>query len=146
MRAFADRLIEITERHAEKISDQWSKAVRTNLRTPSFHSKPHNECIQQGMDFYKKLRDIFFSEKPYTEVYRFFSKYAEDRYLEGTPLKETIYALIMMRRHMWLYADVQAMFLTPLDQHKAIESINKTIRIFDHGTYFVIQKYEEMSR
>ena len=31
------------------------------------------------------------------------------------PLEEAIYALIMMRRHLWLYADFQALFLTALD-------------------------------
>ncbi len=146
MKAFADKLIGVTERHAGEISEQWGKAVRTNPRTPSYHSMTQDQCVLHAMDFYKNLGRVYFSEKPYTEVTEYFTKYAEERYKEGIPLHEAIYALIMMRRHIWLYADFQAVILTGLDQQQSVESINKTIRVFDHGIYLVIQKYEEMSK
>ena len=146
MKAFADKLIGVTERHAGEISEQWGKAVRTNPRTPSYHSMTQDQCVLHAMDFYKNLGRVYFSEKPYTEVTEYFTKYAEERYKEGIPLHEAIYALIMMRRHIWLYADFQAVILTGLDQQQSVESINKTIRVFDHGIYLVIRKYEEMSK
>ena len=50
----------------------------------------------------------------------------------------------MMRRQIWLYADIQAIFVTPMEHHQAVASITKTIRIFDHGIYAVIKRYEEL--
>ena len=52
----------------------------------------------------------------------------------------------MLRRHMWLFADFQAIFTTALDQYKAVESINRTIRLFDHGIYIITKKYGEMEK
>jgi hypothetical protein len=49
-----------------------------------------------------------------------------------------------MRRHIWLYADSQATFVTPMDHLQAIEALNKTIRLFDLGTLFVAQKYDAL--
>jgi len=144
--AFADKLIEITERHTDKMSRRWCESVRTNPRTPSYHSKTPDQCILHAVDFYKNLRRIYFSAKPYTEVNKFFTRYAEESFREGTPLHEAAYALIMMRRHMWLFADFQAMFVTPLDNQQAVETINKTIRLFDHGLYILIQKYGELNQ
>jgi len=141
MKIFADKLINITERHKEEIAKQWCKAIRTNPRTPSFHRVDEAKCFEHALNFYTNLRRIYFSEKPYTEVREYFARYAEASIEEHIPLHETIYALIMMRRHMWLYADFQAPFLTAIDHHQAVETINKTIRIFDHGIYLVIQKY-----
>jgi hypothetical protein len=144
--AFADKLIEVTEHHAVDISKQWCNAVRTNPRTPTYHKMSAEACFPRAVDFYKNLRRIYFSERPYTEVQQYFSTYAEQAYKESIPLSEAIYALIMMRRHMWLYADFQAIFVTGPDHQQAVESITKTIRLFDHGTYLVARKYEELNQ
>ncbi len=145
MRAFADKLIDILGKHRNEIALQWCRSIRTNPRTPSFHSLKPDECAENALDFYKNLERIYFSEKPYTEVREYFVEYAGSMYKHGIPLHEAAYALIMMRRHMWLYADFQAPFLTAIEHHQAVETINKTIRIFDHGLYLLIQTYTEMA-
>jgi hypothetical protein len=146
MKAFADKLIEITERHAQKISEQWCRDIRRNNRTPTYHTIPHEQCVMQAVNFYKNLSRIYFSHRPSRDVYEYFTHYAEDRYNEGIPCPEAIYALLMMRRHMWEYADSQAHFLTPIHHLQAIEALNKTIRIFDLGTFFVVQKYDALRK
>jgi len=145
MEVFADKLINITRHNADSIAEQWAKAVTSNPRTPSYHSVPVEECKQQARDFYKNLRSIYFSEKPYEESSIFFTKFAEDRYREGIPLSEAVYVLIMMRRHLWLYADFQTPFLAGLDIKQKVGTINTTIRIFDHGIYTIIKKYGELA-
>jgi hypothetical protein len=61
-------------------------------------------------------------------------------------LHEATYALIMMRRHLWLYADMQAIYQTGFDFIQGIENINRTILIFDYATHLVSKKYLEMKR
>ena len=146
MKVFADKLIEITETHAQEISEQWCKDIRTNSRTPSYHIIPQEECVLQAVNFYENLSRVYFSKRPSRDLYEYFAKYAEDRYNEGIPCPEAIYALFMMRKHMWLYADSQALFLTPMDHLQAIEALNKTIGIFDLGTLFVAQKYDALKK
>jgi len=146
MKVFADKLIEITESHAQEISQQWCKTVRTSNRTPSYHIIPEEECVLQAVRFYKNLSRVYFSQKPSRDLYEYFTQYAEDRYNEGISCPEAIYALCMMRRQMWLYADSQAAFLTPMDHLQAIEAIDKTIRIFDLGIFFVAQKYDALRK
>ena len=71
-------------------------------------------------------------------------EYADDKHKTGIPLHESIYALIMMRRHLWLYADFQKPFLTGLTHDQILLTINNTIRIFDHGIYLITQRYWEL--
>ena len=98
------------------------------------------------MDFYKNFRDVYFDEKPYKKLEKYFANYAEESFRKGVPMEEAIYALIMMRRHLWLYADFQALFVTAMDQHRAVETINRTIRVFDQGVFIIIKRYRELEK
>jgi len=144
MKTFAEIVIDITEQRTNEIAEQWCNAIRQNVRTPSYRSLPKKELVQHARDFYKGLRRIYYSAKPYTEVRDYFIRYAEDRVREGIPLDEAAYALMMMRRHMWLYANFEGLFHKDYDPNQAVEAINKTIRIFDHGIHILIKKYEEV--
>ena len=50
------------------------------------------------------------AENPYEEAKTFSWKYAENFYRKKIPLQEAIYALMLMRRHLWLYAEFQGTF------------------------------------
>jgi hypothetical protein len=145
-KSFADTLIKITERHANDISKQWCRAVRSNPRTEAYHRLTEKECFPQAVEFYKNLRKIYFSERPYTELQKYFSSYAKQAYNNKIPLSEALYSLIMMRRHIWLFAEFQETFATATEHRQVVESVNKTIRIFDHGIYIVTRYYEEMNQ
>ncbi|MBN1547885.1 MAG: hypothetical protein JW902_14640 [Syntrophaceae bacterium] len=144
MPALEDKLIELTEKHAAQLSEMWCNAVRINPRTPSYHPQDHDFCVSHAFDFYKSLKRIYSDEKPYPAVTAFFNRFAEESYLSNIPLNEAVYAVIMMRRQIWLYADIQALCVTPIEHQQAVASITKTIRIFDHGIYAVITRYLEL--
>lgn len=146
MYAFADKLLEVSERHADKIADQWCRAVRTNPHTPWFQSAKQEECNRFAVDFYKNFRNVYFDEKPYKKLEKYFANYAQESYQKGIPMEEAIYALVMMRRHLWLYADFQALFMTALDAHRAVETLNRTIRVFDQGVFNIIKRYRELEK
>ncbi len=146
MYAFADKLLEVSERHADKIAEQWCKAVKTNPHTPWFQSAKHADCNSFAVDFYKNFRNVYFDEKPYKKLEKYFANYAEESFQKGIPMEEAIYALVMMRRHLWLYADFQALFMTALDAHRAVETLNRTIRVFDQGVFNIIRRYRELEK
>ena len=85
-------------------------------RTPSYHSLPKEMVIEQGIDFYKLFRRMSMAENPYEEAKTFSWKYAENFYREKIPLHEAIYALMLMRRNLWLYAEFQGTFVTALEK------------------------------
>jgi hypothetical protein len=62
----------------------------------------------------------------------------------GIPAKETIYALILMRRHIWLYAEFQAIFTSAIDQMQALDTMGRTILLFDYASYEVTKEYQKL--
>jgi hypothetical protein len=51
-----------------------------------------------------------------------------------------------MRRHIWLYAEFQAVFVTAVEHHQAAESLTRTILMFDYATYVTTERYEELMK
>jgi len=140
------KLIDLVEDHAEQIAGQWARNVRKNPFTPYYHSIPEEKLIPQGTRFYTKFRSLFMEPKPVEASEGYFSRYAEESYRAGVPLHEALYALILMRRQIWLYAEFQVLFLTAVEQNLAVESITRTILMFDFAIYFISKKYRELMK
>jgi len=141
----ANRLLDLVERHAEEIAREWWGNVRQNPRTRSYHLLLEKQALDQAVLFYKNLRQMYDSKNPYEGVVPHFSQYAKDRYAEGIPLHEAIYAMILMRRHIWLFAEYQELFTSALDMYGAIQVINRTVLITDYATYITAQEYQDLT-
>ncbi len=144
--AYADKLLNFTEQHAGEIAKQWAKALVSNPKTPSYRKVREFKLINQGESFFKNLKKFYFEQKTYDVVSAYFSKFAEDQFYENIPLEEVIYALIMLRRQMWLFAEFQVLFTSALDQYQAAESINRTVLLTDYAIYTIIKKYKGLSK
>jgi hypothetical protein len=147
--ALIDKLLDLSRNHAGEIAELWHKGVITNPRTSSFCALNRDTLIHQAASLYKNLKQLFFADNPYSEMQNFLDSinFTEYTYQNKIPLAEAIYALILLRRHIWLHAETQAMlYNSPLEMYQALESVNRTILLFDYAIYFVIQRYEELSK
>ena len=102
--------------------------------------------IRQCVRFYQNFSKMFLDEKTTDDVLRYFRSYAQESYAMGIPANETIYALILMRRHIWLYAEFQAIFSTGIDQRQALDTLGRTILLFDYASYEVTKEYQELMK
>jgi len=143
--AYADKLLNFTEQHAEEIAKLWHKGLISNPKTPSYKKVREFKLVQQGTSFFKNLKKLYFEQKTYDVATAYFSRFAEDQYFENIPLEEAIYALIMLRRQMWLFAEFQVLFTSALDQYQAAESINRTVLLTDYGIFAIAKKYRELA-
>ena len=125
MQAYAAKLIDLIELKAENIAKQWADDVMKHTRTPSYHSLPKDMVITQGINFYRLFRRMSLAENPYEEAKTFSWIYAEKFYREKIPLQEAIF--------------------TALEKQQAVESLNRTILMFDYVSYQVTEKYQELT-
>lgn len=146
MRPHATKLIETVEQNARAIAQQWYKNVKINPKTPVYHTLSEEKAMDQAMSFYSSFLKLFATDKPFEDAYTLFSKYADASYREQIPLPQAVYALILMRRHMWLFAEYQAIFETAVDQRHALESQSRMILMFDYAEFVVIDRYDELMR
>ncbi len=146
MKAYAFKYLELAEKHAEKIAARWAKDVRSNAKTPTYKNMDEQKIIFQCVRFYQNFSKMFLDEKITDDVCRYFRSYARESYTMGIPAKETIYALILMRRHIWLYAEFQLIFSSGIAQQEAMDTLNRTILLFDYAAYEVTREYQELMK
>jgi hypothetical protein len=97
-------------------------------------------------EFYSRFRELFMTDNPFETAKKIFGDYAEERYKQGIPVQEAIYALVLMRRHIWLFAEFQAIFGSAVEHRQAAESLNRTILMFDYAIYVITEKYQFLIR
>lgn len=140
------KLIDLVEKNAEEIAKQWVPNVKTNKRTPHYHNMPVEKLLPQAVEFYRQLRNLMMSSKTFEETQEYFQKYAKTCYDDGIPLHEAVYALVLMRRQMWLFAEFQFTFVTVVENQQAIDSITRTILMMDYAVYKITQYYQDFMK
>jgi hypothetical protein len=146
-RPIADRMLDLCEFNAHQIAEHWYADVIASPRTPSYHLVPEQRAIFQAVSLYENLKDFYFSDNPYQAILEFMKRkqYAELLYDDGIPIHEAVYSLIMMRRHVWLFSELRAVYSdTALEMHQALESVNRVVLLFDYIIYILARLYYEM--
>jgi hypothetical protein len=144
--AHSDKLLSFAEQHAGHIAKEWQKTLVTNSRTQAYRKVRESKLLNQGELFYKNLKRLYVDRDAYDIISAYFSKWAEDQFYENIPLEEAVYALVLLRRQLWLHAEFNVLFSTALDQHQATDSINHTVLLTDYATMAIIRQYEELGK
>ncbi|MDM8000321.1 MAG: hypothetical protein QUS33_10050 [Dehalococcoidia bacterium] len=144
----ADRLIDLCARHAEQMAEQWYQALIANPRTKSYKALDKEACQRHAVHIYKNLGRMYLAENPYQAVAHSLdvTGLAEDHFGRGIPLDEVVYALVLMRRQIWLHSERQSLYVTPEDMSEVVVSINRVTLLFDYATHIVVSRYQQMSR
>jgi hypothetical protein len=93
-------LMRLIETHAEELTDRVIQAVRTNPRTSFLHAVSEAELKRRGFDLYHNL-SRWLAEKSEAEIEATYRENGRKRFREGVSLSELVYALILMKQHLW---------------------------------------------
>lgn len=148
-RSIVDRMLDLCEYNAQQVAELWYADVSTSSRTSSYHSVPVQRAMFHAVSIYKNLKDLYFAEKPYQEILEFLKRkqYAESLHEDNIPIHEAVYSLILMRRHIWLFSELHAVYSdTAVEMHQALESVNRVVLLFDYIIYILTQLYRELEK
>lgn len=146
MKTYAIKYVELVEQHAEEMAKRWAKDVRSNRKTTSYKYLDEKKIISQCIKFYQRFTKMFLDEKLSPDILKYCRTYAQESYAWGIPMNEALYALILMRRHIWLYAEFQTIFSKGIDQRQAVDTLSRTILLFDYAAYEITKEYQELMK
>lgn len=140
------KLLDVTEQNADEIAAHWATDVQKNKRTTHYQNIKKEKLVVYAVDFYRNLRKLLVPDDRVEFTRQYFHRYAMKCHEIGLPLQEAIYGLILMRRHMWLYADFQAIFADALEHNQAIDAVMRIMLMMDYAVYEITQFYLETDR
>ena len=146
MKTYATKYLELVEQHAEKMAKRWAKDVRSNNKTTFYKYLDEQKIVSQSVRFYQHFSKMFVDDKLSEDVLQYFKSYARESYALKIPLDEAVYALILMRRNIWLYVEFQSIFTTSIDQRQAVDTLSRTILLFDYAAYDITKEYQELMK
>jgi hypothetical protein len=128
--------------HAEQLSEQVIQAVRTSPRTRSMGELSEAELKSRFFDLFRNF-GRWLSEKNEDEIEGTYGEIGRWRCREGMPLNELIYALILVKQHVW---DHVLKHVMPASEGRLYEEelLGEMLgKFFDRALYHTVRGYEE---
>ena len=137
------RLIKLIEDNADELTNRVCKDLLTREETKSYRTLTQDLLRDRIYDVYSRL-DSWLNKKMQTgEVQQYYSDMGKKRFREGIPLHEVIMALMIIKRHLWLYVRENQFFDSTYECYQALELNKKVVLFFDRAIFFTIVGYEE---
>ena len=135
-------LTRLIETHANDLIESVIKEVRANPRTASLHEVAEAELTARGFDLYHNL-GRWLGEKSEEEIETTYRENGRRRFREGVPLSELVYALILMKQHLWDFIRKNDLPETATNLYGEEQLEMMVAQFFDKALYHAVRGYED---
>src|SRR5215468_10493890 len=132
----------LIETHAEQLTEKLLQAIRTNPRTTFLHELSEAELRRRVFDLYHNL-GRWLGERNEKEIEATYADLGRRRFREGVPLSELVYALNLVKQHLWEYIQANDLPETPTDLYGEEQLVVRAGRFFDTAIYYTVRGFED---
>jgi len=152
----AEKLVELVEIHASRLSADVAQDLVTNVRTRGFHKVPKADLEARVFRLYHHLGD-WLSDRRSERVKAEFAEWGSRRFDQEIPLSEIIYAIVILKQHLRQYIRdnglieaafprSEADYVLPLHMNSLQELNLQVGQFFDEALYHLAIGYELAGR
>jgi hypothetical protein len=142
-----EKFIRLVEDHAEKLTKEWIKEIKTNPSTVGYRKVDEGILGVRVYDVYRRLGEWIMKAEPNDpKTAEHFIKLGRERASEKLKNSEVIYALILARVVLWRYIVNQGVINSSIDLHQSLQFYQHVNNFFDKATYFVAVGYENVEK
>lgn len=142
----SETMISIIKDNADELTKRLCKDLLSREETRSYRNLDKDIVYERVYDVYSRLDSWLSKDKPKGEIQSHYIRLGEQRFKEGIPLAEVVMALMLIKRHLWLYTLEKHFFDTSFEFQQALEFNNRVVLFFDRAIYFTTMGYEKELR
>lgn len=135
-------LMKQIETHAEQLTERVIQAIRTSPRTKSLGRVSEEEMKRRFFELFRNFGH-WLSEKGEAEIEAIYGEIGSRRCREGTPLNELLYALVLVKQHVWDYIEKNVVPASEGNLYQEELVIGMLSKFFDRALYHTVRGYEE---
>ncbi|HMD83992.1 MAG TPA: hypothetical protein VKO18_04735 [Terriglobia bacterium] len=135
------RLVQMIEDHAEELTGELIKDLRSNPRTPHYHHLTFEELHYRTYSVYRNLGH-WVSQRSEEPIAASYADLAIRRYAEGVPLEEIVFALASTKNHLYSYVQSTGLMDSAVELHQERELRRLIGNFYDKAIYYTVRAYE----
>lgn len=142
-----EKFIRLVEEHAEEITKEWIKEIKSNPSTIGYRKVDDAILGVRVYDVYRRLGEWVMNADPNDpKTAEHFIKLGRERAGEELKNSEVIYALILARVVLWRYIVNQGVINSNIDLHQSLQFYQHVNNFFDKATYYVAVGFENVDK
>lgn len=139
----ASKLVKIIEKNSDVIADKWVDDVTTLPYTRSYWNAPREELHERAASICNRIGYYLGRRLPKERLASFYRRLGKARREQGYSVEEVVMALLLLKRHIWLFVLQEGFLTSNLELYQALELNNRVVLYFDRAIYYVAQAWAE---
>ena len=137
----AIRLVELIEKHSERLSGELSEKVWNSPRCSDLHKVPSAELEARTREIYRNLSD-WLLHKTEAELEQRYTELGARRCEQGVAYSHFLWAVTATKEHLRTFVQREGLSVTAMELHGEIELLFLLGKFFDRALYYAAVGYE----
>jgi len=137
----AIRLVELIEKHSERLSGELSEKVWNSPRCSDLHKVPSAELEARTREIYRNLSD-WLLHKTEAELEQRYTELGARRCEQGVAYSHFLWAVTATKEHLRTFVQREGLSDTAMELHGEIELLFLLGKFFDRALYYAAVGYE----
>jgi len=142
----AGKLITILEKNGEELTQRIMNDLLSREETRHLRDLRQSRVYGQVYDVYNMLVSWLSGEKTKGKIIEHYIELGRQKYNEGVPLSEMLMVLMLIKRHLWLFAIEKKVIDPAYGLTHVLELNNRVVFFFDRVMYCTSVGYEKETR
>jgi hypothetical protein len=137
----AIRLVELIEKHSERLSRELSEKVWNSPRCSDLHKVPSAELEARTHEIYRNLSDWLLN-KTEAELEQRYTELGIRRCEQGVAYSHFLWAVTSTKEHLRIFVQREGLSDTAMELHGELELLFLLGKFFDRALYYAAVGYE----
>jgi hypothetical protein len=142
---FASRLIALVESDAADLTQRTVEALQTNRHTPSYRKLAFQDLYAKAYDVYHQF-GRWLLENADGVIQTRYQDLGHQRFHEGIPLSEVLWALILTKQHLRRHLSAWALADSAVELYRQQELDRLVAQFFDRAVCYTAEGYERAGK
>ncbi len=136
-------ITQLLETRTEHLAARWAEDLRESEYTRSYAQLPEDELRERHARVIESLTRWLEEEFSRRDAGHFFVAVGRERYQEGLPLAEAVYALLLGKSGLWKLVLEEGVLENAAEVYQALKLITQINNFFDLGNFYITRGYME---
>jgi len=138
----SDALVALIRENSQELARAWLAEVRESPTTASYAKADSDESLAQVTTALSQFSRWLSGHEADQEVADFYFNIGRERRAQGFHNHEILSALMLLKKHIWIFAHSHGIWKRPIDVYRVLELNQRILVFFDKAMYHTTRGFE----